>query len=75
MRIPDLGLGTNPIRITSIRALPDSELDSVTRSLNEDEREYISGEHVNWELSFAYQAAPNKTRWSEKAENFQYVFN
>lgn len=71
VRIPDLGLGANPIRITAIRALPDADLDPVTSALSEEDRESIKGEHVNWELSFAYRATPNRTRWSEKAENFQ----
>ncbi|CAG8636125.1 6307_t:CDS:2, partial [Acaulospora colombiana] len=69
VRISDLGLGKNPIRITSLRALPDAEMQEVTQSLKEEDREQIQGEHVNYELSFAYRAAPNKTQWSEKAEN------
>lgn len=73
VRIPDLGLGNNPIRITSLRALPDADLDDVTSSLKDNEKELIRGEHVNWELSFAYRAAPNKTLWQEKAENIQYA--
>jgi hypothetical protein len=56
-----------------LRALPDADLDEVTKSLKDEEKEQIQGEHVNYELSFAYRAAPNKSKWSEKAENFQSV--
>lgn len=73
VRIPNLGLGYNPLRITALRALPDAELDRVTQSLNEDEREQIKGEHVNYEMSFAYRAAPGKSKWAEKAENFHLL--
>jgi hypothetical protein len=56
-----------------LRALPDADLDEVTKSLKDEDKEQIQGEHVNYELSFAYRAAPNKSKWSEKAENFQLV--
>ncbi|PVF96053.1 hypothetical protein CPB86DRAFT_737459 [Serendipita vermifera] len=73
VRISDLGLGKNPIRVTSLRALPDADMQEVTQSLKEEDREQIQGEHVNYELSFAYRAAPNKTQWSEKAENIHLL--
>ncbi|KAG8829696.1 hypothetical protein FRC20_008608, partial [Serendipita sp. 405] len=73
VRIPDLGLGNNPLRITSLRALPDSDFDSVTQSLSKEEQEVIQGEHVNYELGFAYRAAPNRNQWSERAENFHLL--
>ncbi|KAG8802943.1 hypothetical protein FRC17_006309 [Serendipita sp. 399] len=73
VRIPDLGLGNNPLRITSLRALPDADLESVTRSLSKEDQEVITGEHVNYEISFAYRAAPNRNQWSEKAENIHLL--
>ncbi|KIM32455.1 hypothetical protein M408DRAFT_219185 [Serendipita vermifera MAFF 305830] len=73
VRIPTLGLGTNPLRITSMRALPDAQLDGVTNALKDEEKEQIQGEHVNYELSFAYRAAPNQGDWNERAQNFHLL--
>lgn len=67
----DLGLGENPVRITSIRALPDGDTKDALESLDTEDREMLSGDHVNLEVSFAYRAVPSGTNASSKAKNAQ----
>ena len=88
VRIADLGLGSNAGRITSIRSLPDDKsrdtgdvngndelsgmgIDSET--ISPDDREALDGDHVNLELSFAYQGVPSGRTAQSKAQNIQYV--
>jgi Ca2+-dependent lipid-binding protein len=72
IRISDIGLGSNAMRITSIRSLPDAEHDAPTMdSLGEEEREQLDGDHINVEVSFAYKALPSGNTASSKAHNAQ----
>jgi Ca2+-dependent lipid-binding protein len=71
VRIGDLGQGTNPIRITSIRSLPDAGLSEVMHDLDAADRELIQGDHVNLEVSFAYRANPATSRKASRAVNAQ----
>lgn len=68
-----MGLGENPVRITSIRALPDADTEDALESLDKDDREMLSGDHVNLEVSFAYRALPSGSDASSKAKNPQSV--
>lgn len=73
VRITDLGLGTNPLRITSIRELPDEPgSESAVGNLSGNEREQIDGAHVNFEVCFAYRARPTGKDIKSKVVNPQY---
>ncbi|KZT54274.1 hypothetical protein CALCODRAFT_557073 [Calocera cornea HHB12733] len=63
VRISDMGLGITPLRIVSIRSLPDAE--GAAEQETEDER----GTHINLEFSFAYRAAPSGSDVQSKAQN------
>ncbi|EPE35263.1 C2 (Calcium/lipid-binding, CaLB) [Glarea lozoyensis ATCC 20868] len=86
VRVAEINQGTNPIRILSLRALPDDhmkEMKDDIRSQNEkvkDPQELAAdeegGDYYNIECSFAYHAAPSGTSTSGKAKNMhmQLVF-
>ncbi|EIN08704.1 hypothetical protein PUNSTDRAFT_133889 [Punctularia strigosozonata HHB-11173 SS5] len=70
VRIRDIGLGSNALRVTSIRSLPDAKHDVATMdSLGDEEREQLDGDHINIEIGFAYKALPSGTTASSKAHN------
>ncbi|TFY71782.1 hypothetical protein EVG20_g1232 [Dentipellis fragilis] len=69
VRVSDLGLGSNPMRVTSIRALPDMDTEDVLETLDGEERDQLAGDHVNLELSFAYNALPSGHSAESKAHN------
>lgn len=77
VRVTDIGQGSNPIRILSLRALPDS---TVGESKKQEERameEDSFGDYYNIECAFAYHARPNaKGGLSQRAHNLhlQIVF-
>lgn len=73
VRVSDLGLGSTPLRITSVRALPDSAHEDALRTLSAEDREQLTGDHVNLEISFAYRGVPSGASTSSKAQNAQYV--
>ncbi|RPD52908.1 hypothetical protein L226DRAFT_617720 [Lentinus tigrinus ALCF2SS1-7] len=89
VRVADLGLGSNAGRITSIRSLPDvksrdtgevhggndeiSALGIDTQTISPDDREAIDGDHVNLELSFAYQGVPTGRTAQSKAKNIHLL--
>ena len=84
-----MGLGSNAGRITSIRSLPDANSreggednehkDSLeglginADSITPEDRDALDGDHVNLEVSFAYQGLPSGKTAQSKAENIQYV--
>jgi len=72
VKVSDLGLGDIPFRIISMRALPDQPGDTdyprdnwITGDYHSKEleklREEQSGDYVNYEVAFAYQAQPGQT--------------
>ncbi|EFP75040.2 uncharacterized protein PGTG_01633 [Puccinia graminis f. sp. tritici CRL 75-36-700-3] len=72
VKVSDLGLGDTPLRILSMRALPDQPGDPeyprdswITGDYHQSEsekfREEQSGDYVNYEVAFAYQAQPGQT--------------
>ena len=89
MRVADIGLGSNAGRITSIRSLPDADEpkpDDTSQAnksaealgvdfdvLSADDRDALNGDHVNLEVSFAYQGLPSGRTAQSKAQNIQYV--
>lgn len=86
VRVATISQGSNPIRILSVRSLPDSEVPDLKASATaaregkdeqEKKAEEDGGEVYNLEVSFAYNAAPTDTKSiSGKARNMhmQIVF-
>ncbi|CDO71515.1 hypothetical protein BN946_scf184910.g14 [Trametes cinnabarina] len=89
VRVIDLGLGSNAGRITSIRSLPDttsrdtgepvnskdalSEMGISSETISPDDREALDGDHVNLEVSFAYQGLPSGQTAASKAHNIHLL--
>ncbi|KAH9937796.1 uncharacterized protein BXZ73DRAFT_89230 [Epithele typhae] len=83
VRVADIGLGSNAGRITSIRSLPDVRLhkneddggDGLaglginSDAVGADDKDALDGDHVNLEVSFAYQSLPSGQTAQSKAQN------
>jgi Ca2+-dependent lipid-binding protein len=79
VRVADISQGSNPLRILSLRALPDVEVADLKRAATserdgQDQQQRLAeeegGEVYNLEASFAYHAAPTEGRGvSNKAKN------
>lgn len=79
VRVVDISQGSNPLRILSLRALPEADVRDLKKSataarIGRDEQERLAeeegGEVYNLEASFAYHAAPTQGRGvSNKAKN------
>src|SRR6201996_5594169 len=86
VRVAEIDQGSNPIRILSLRALPDSRVGDLKQSIHEENKktkdpqeaaaDEEGGDYYNLEVSFAYHAEPSGKRASEKARNMhmQLVF-
>lgn len=86
VRVAEINQGRNPLRILSLRALPDSHVkemkdnirkqDSETKGSQEAAAVEQSRDYYNIECSFAYHARPTGKRVSAKARNMhmQLVF-
>ena len=86
VRVAEISQGSNPIRILSLRALPDDHVKDLKQSIHEENKkskdpqeaaaDEEGGDYYNLEISFAYHAAPSGKRASEKARNMhmQLVF-
>jgi hypothetical protein len=88
VRVAEINQGSNPIRILSLRALPDThdEIKALKKQMHEDNKktkdpqeaaaDEEGGDYYNLEISFAYHAEPSGKRASEKARNMhmQLVF-
>ncbi|KAM0323042.1 hypothetical protein ACHAQA_009141 [Verticillium albo-atrum] len=86
VRVADISQGTNPIRILSLRALPDDHMKDVKEETrkqtenNTDPNELAAmeqaGSYYNLEASIAYHAKPSGGDISSKARNMgmQLVF-
>lgn len=87
VRVAEINQGNNPIRILSLRALPDTHVKELKESLhaenkkNKDPQEAAAdeegGDYYNIEASFAYHAKPSDAKnTSSKARNMhmQLVF-
>ncbi len=88
VRVAEINQGSNPIRILSLRALPDShgEIKELKKAMHEENKktkdpqeaaaDEEGGDYYNLEISFAYHAEPSGKRTSDKARNMhmQLVF-
>ncbi|KAK4638051.1 uncharacterized protein CLAFUR5_00630 [Fulvia fulva] len=86
VRVAEIDQGSNPIRILSLRALPDDHVKDLKKSIHEENKkskdpqeaaaDEEGGDYYNLEISFAYHAEPSGKRASEKARNMhmQLVF-
>jgi len=86
VRVAEIDQGNNPIRILSLRALPDSRVKDLKQSIHNENKktkdpqeaaaDEEGGDYYNLEVSFAYHAKPTGTTASDKARNMhmQLVF-
>lgn len=86
VRVAEINQGSNPIRILSLRALPDTHMGELKKSIHEENKktkdpqeaaaDEEGGDFYNLEVSFAYHAKPSGKRASDKARNMhmQLVF-
>lgn len=79
VRVAEIDQGNNPIRILSLRALPDSRVKDLKQSIHEENKktkdpqeaaaDEEGGDYYNLEVSFAYHAKPTGTSASSRARN------
>lgn len=79
VRVAEINQGNNHIRILSLRALPDSRVEDLKKSIHEENKktkdpqeaaaDEEGGDYYNLEVSFAYHAKPTGTTASDKARN------
>lgn len=72
VRVAEIDQGSNPIRILSLRALPDSRMGDMKKTIHEENKKMKDpqeaaadeegGEYYNLEASFAYHAKPAGAR-------------
>lgn len=86
VRVAEINQGNNPIRILSLRALPDTHVKELKESIHEENKkskdpqeaaaDEEGGDYYNIEAAFAYHAKPSGTDSSSKARNMhmQLVF-
>ncbi|KAF2114656.1 hypothetical protein BDV96DRAFT_577172 [Lophiotrema nucula] len=86
VRVAEINQGSNPLRILSLRALPDTHMKEMKQAIHEENKktkdpqeaaaDEEGGDYYNLEVSFAYHAAPSGKRASERARNMhmQLVF-
>ncbi|KAL8934608.1 MAG: hypothetical protein Q9216_005820 [Gyalolechia sp. 2 TL-2023] len=86
VRVAEINQGSNPIRILSLRALPDTHVKELKESIHAENKktkdpqeaaaDEEGGDYYNLEASFAYHAKPSGADSSSKARNMhmQLVF-
>jgi len=86
VRVAEINQGSNPLRILSLRALPDTHMGDLKNAIHEENKktkdpqeaaaDEEGGDFYNLEVSFAYHAAPAGKRADDKARNMhmQLVF-
>lgn len=86
VKVADINQGNNPIRILSLRALPDSHMKEIKDEMHKENEKVKDpeelaadeegGDYYNLEASFAYHAKPTSGTVSAKAQNMgmQLVF-
>lgn len=86
VRVAEINQGSNPLRILSLRALPDSRMSELKKSIHEENKktkdpqeaaaDEEGGDYYNLEASFAYHAKPSGSDAHSKARNMhmQLVF-
>lgn len=83
VRVAEIDQGSNPFRILSMRALPDSHVKELEKSNREYNKKTKSpaeaaanergGDYYNLEVSFAYHAKPSGTSSESKAANMHML--
>ncbi|KAI5293866.1 hypothetical protein KEM52_005079 [Ascosphaera acerosa] len=83
VRVAEIDQGANPIRILSMRALPDDHMINLKRGAEQHAKETVGEEQAavekdmgvfyNLEASFAYHAKPSGALPSSKAENLHML--
>ncbi|PGH36871.1 hypothetical protein GX50_00329 [[Emmonsia] crescens] len=83
VRVAEINQGSNPLRVLSLRALPDSQVEDLKKAAHEHNKETKSaqeaaadeegGSHYNLECSFAYHAKPSGKSSSSKAGNMHML--
>lgn len=86
IRVAEINQGSNPLRILSLRALPDEHVQEMKDAVHENNKktkdpqeaaaDEEGGDYYNLEVAFAYHALPSGQRTSDKARNMhmQLVF-
>lgn len=86
VRVAEINQGNNPLRILSLRALPDTHVKELKESIHEENKknkdpqeaaaDEEGGDYYNIEVAFAYHAKPTGSDVSSKARNLhmQLVF-
>src|SRR5947207_4888584 len=79
VRVAEINQGSNPIRILSLRALPDSGVGDLKWSIHEENKktkdpqeaaaDEEGGDYYNLEVAFAYHANPTGATPSDKARH------
>ncbi|EHY58082.1 hypothetical protein HRR83_005059 [Exophiala dermatitidis] len=79
VRVAEIDQGNNPIRILSLRALPDSRVGELKQSIHDENKktkdpqeaaaDEEGGDYYNLEVAFAYHAKPAGASASSKARN------
>lgn len=79
VRVAEINQGSNPLRILSLRALPDSHMGDMKKEIHEENKktkdpqeaaaDEEGGDFYNLECSFAYHAEPSGKRANDKARN------
>ncbi|KAJ9324328.1 hypothetical protein DTO027B5_4179 [Paecilomyces variotii] len=79
VRVAEIDQGNNPIRILSLRALPDSHVKQLQENAHEENKknkdpqaaaaDEEGGDYYNLEVSFAYHAKPSEGSTASKARN------
>jgi Ca2+-dependent lipid-binding protein len=79
VRVAEINQGNNPLRILSLRALPESKVKDLKKSIHEENKtnkdpqeaaaDEEGGDYYNLEVSFAYHAKPAGKSSSSKARN------
>lgn len=86
VRVAEINQGSNPIRILSLRSLPDDHMKDMKQAIHEENKktkdpqeaaaDEEGGDYYNLECSFAYHAAPSGKGVHDRARNMhmQLVF-
>ncbi|PHH73567.1 hypothetical protein CDD80_3731 [Ophiocordyceps camponoti-rufipedis] len=86
VRVADISQGSNPIRILSMRALPDSHVQDIKQEIHQQNEKTMdpnelaaveqAGSFYNMEVSIAYHAKPSGEDITSKAKNMgmQLIF-
>lgn len=86
VRVAEIDQGNNPLRILSMRSLPDKEVENLRENIHQENMRHKDpqqravaeegGRYYNMEASFAYHAKPSGRSASSKARNMhmQLVF-